>query len=233
MKREIVVSLILHFVVVSMFLVASPFRAVSRLPDGEVIRVQLIAGAELMTPATAQVSQAPAPAISKPPPEKPTEVPVREPTTAKKPIPDKPKAKRETPAVEPEKTPKATEGVGGDQSGTEIHVPPTAGGSPIAGATIDNASFSYPYWFTQAFNKILRNWRNPVSSDGVIICVVYFQVIKSGRVVEARIATSSGIPPFDEACLRAVESSSPFPPLPREFTDEIIGLTLPFKYEPR
>ncbi|RKX17088.1 MAG: hypothetical protein DRP35_11530, partial [Candidatus Zixiibacteriota bacterium] len=104
--------------------------------------------------------------------------------------------------------------------------------SPFAGATIDNASFNYPYWFTQAFNKIRRNWRNPISADIPITCTIYFQVIKSGRLVKAEIKKPSGIPAFDNACLRSVENSTPFPPLPRQFVDEIIGITLPMQYQP-
>jgi TonB family protein len=97
---------------------------------------------------------------------------------------------------------------------------------------VDNASFDYPYWFTQAFYKIQSNWRNPVSADYSIVCAIYFQVLKSGRVIELRVEESSGVRAYDEACLRAVERSTPFPPLPRAFPDEIIGITLPFKYEP-
>ena len=68
--------------------------------------------------------------------------------------------------------------------------------------------------------------------DATIVCVIYFQVIKSGRVIEKRVEETSGIPAFDQACLQAVERSTPFPPLPRDFTDEIIGITLPFQYKP-
>lgn len=113
-----------------------------------------------------------------------------------------------------------------------VEAPGAGAGSPFQGATIDNARFNYPYWFTQAFNKIRSNWRNPVSADAPIVCLVYFQVIKSGRVIETRIEESSGIPAFDKACLTAIERSAPFPPLPRDFADEIIGMTLPFQYKP-
>jgi len=104
----------------------------------------------------------------------------------------------------------------------------SAQGSPFAGATVDNANFNYPYWFTQTFNKIANNMRNTTNVDNRIFCTIYFQVLKSGRVIELRIEKSSGYPDFDEACLAAVERSAPFPPLPNDFIDEIIGITLPF-----
>jgi protein TonB len=121
---------------------------------------------------------------------------------------------------------------GGGQTGEDVDAP-VGSGSPFAGATIDNASFNYPYWFTQAFNKIASNWRNRIQYSRPLVCEVYFQVIKSGRVIELRIEESSGIPEFDEGCIQAVERAAPFPPLPPSFVEEIIGITLPFKYDPR
>ena len=211
--------------------VPSPFGQPRQQPLGEVITVTLIGGPEIVTPAAAEpepIAEEPPPDLTVPQPAEdiPEEIPLSDPTTADEaelePAPE-PKPEQRHP------TNTATAESSGD---SEIHAPPTQGNSPFAGATIDNASFQYPYWFTQAFNQILRSWHNPVASNSPLICVIYFQVIKSGRMIEARVETSSGIDSFDDACLRAVNSAAPFPPLPRRFADEIIGLTLPFKYEP-
>ncbi len=70
--------------------------------------------------------------------------------------------------------------------------------------------------------------RNPVSTDATITCTVYFQVIKSGRLINVEVVESSGIAIFDEACVRAIKRSAPFPNLPHDFVDEIIGITIPF-----
>ena len=165
----------------------------------------------------------------------PEEIPIDDPTTQpeaeiEKSVPEpKPKPKK---PYQP-KTPEGDQSRVGAAEG-EIEASSTSGGSPFAGAYVDNASFNkYPYWYDQAFNKILRSWSNPVVSDGAIVCVVYFQVIKSGRMIESRVEQSSGIPAFDDACLSALKRAAPFPPLPRDFREEIIGITLPFKYEPR
>jgi len=192
------------------------------------------------TPLTEPVPAEPV-AVPEPIVEEPAEIPISDPATVDEvPVEKKPETK---PPVEPkedpepptesssqERTPDASQGSDGNTKEIE-----GAGGtgSPFAGATVDNASFDYPYWFTQAFNKIRTNWQNPVAYDGSLICAVYFQVIRSGRVIDLRIESSSGIEAFDQACLAAVNRSKPFPPLPREFSDEIIGLTLPFKYNPR
>jgi TonB family protein len=233
MTRDVIFSAALHLAIIAMVVVTSPLD-LHRKPDyGEVIRVALYAQSELTpsepVPSALEPLNIPTPAI-----DEPLEVPIGKPVVQEEvavaqvePEPERPL--RTTPA--PEESP--TEGQGDGTGDAEIHSPITGGGSPFAGARIDNASFNYPYWFTQAFNKILRNWRNPVAADGSIVCVVYFQVIKSGRVIEVEVHESSGLPMFDEACLHAIDRSSPFPPLPRQFRDEIIGITLPFKYEPR
>lgn len=104
-------------------------------------------------------------------------------------------------------------------------------GTGIAGATVNNAMFGqkYPFWFTQAYRKLSSNFNVPVMIDGRVQCQIYFEVIKSGRVINVDMIKSSGVPQFDQASLQAVESSSPLPPLPNKFLDEIIGLTVTFE----
>jgi TonB family protein len=159
------------------------------------------------------------------------EPPISMPDAKSKPIAAKPKPKpKEKPKRVRDLTAKEeAEQMAAEEGKSEIG---QTAGSPFAGATVDNASFDYPYWFTQAFYKIQTNWHNPVDADGPMVCLVYFQVLKSGRVVEARVDKSSGIPAFDQACVTAIDRSSPFPPFPKEFGDEILGITIPFKYQP-
>ena len=217
MKREILFSLALHLAIVAATVVSAPFEIKKKRSYDEIIRVSLTS-----LPPTIP-SQPPEPiAIPQPLSELLPEIPLDDPTTAKKAI-VKQKKKNDKPPTR--KTGRLTSE--GDKK--EIESPSTGGGSPFQGATIDNASFDYPYWFTQAFNKIAGNWRNPVPYEGTLVCAVYFQVIRSGRVVELSVETSSRVPAFDNACLLAIDRSAPFPPLPREFRDEIIGITVPFK----
>ena len=237
-KRDIIFSAILHVVILAATVVSSPFQGDRRLDLGEeVIRVQLTA---MPTPAAAE----PAP---KQPIQVPSavledvfeDVPITDPSTKEKVVvpekmPNKPKPKpkpKQTPPQQPQQA-KVENSAPTDSGEKEIDAEGTGAGSPFAGATIDNASFEYPYWFTQAFNKIAQNYRIPIAYDGTLVCVVYFQVIRSGRMIEVRVEKSSGIQAFDDACLLAVERSAPFPPLPREFRDEVIGITIPFKSTP-
>ncbi|HWR84035.1 MAG TPA: TonB family protein [Candidatus Deferrimicrobium sp.] len=217
MTRDVIFSLALHGVIIVATVVSSPFDVSKRSPYGEVIRVSLMS---LPSP---PAKQAPEPVtIPQIRAETPSEIPLQAPTTAKEAkVTPKPKVKKER------TTGTTDESAASDKK--QIESPATGTGSPFYGATIDNATFDYPYWFTQAFNKIAGNWRNPVLYEGTLVCAVYFQVIRSGKMIEIRVETSSGVPAFDQACLTAIERSTPFPPLPGEFRDEIIGITVPFK----
>jgi len=218
MKQDILLSLLLHVVIVFATVVSEPFDIKKSRSYDEIIRVS-ITSLPMTTPARSPEPISIPQALSEALPD----ISIDAPTTAKKAV-IKPKEKKDK-----RTRPKVPNQIVSEEGQKEIESPATAGGSPFQGATIDNSSFDYPYWFTQAFNKIASNWRNPVAYEGTLVCAVYFQVIRSGRVVELRLETSSGIPAFDNACLTAIERSAPFPPLPREFRDEIIGITVPFK----
>jgi TonB family protein len=227
MKLEILLSLALHAVLIFFTIVTSPFDIKRTQQYDDVIRVSLTALPEF---AAEEPVAVPTPVIPQPAVEKMPEIPIEDPATLPETVvPEKPKPK---PKDKPKTKPRTAGNGEKTMDQSQIETPATGTGSPFSGATIDNASFNYPYWFTQTFHKIQSNWRNPVAADGTIVCVIYFQVIKSGRVIEKRVEESSGIPAFDQACLQAVERSTPFPPLPRDFNDEIIGITLPFQYKP-
>lgn len=224
LRLEIGLSLGLHIAVVTALLLAGTMASHETFKPGEIIKVSLTASfpgqaAPVMTPAKPV-----APTITPPTP-LPTKGAKAITTNKKKTEPAKKKKsgvrKGEEARFEAER---ANNEIVSDVTGT---------GSPFAGATIDNLSFDYPYWFEQAFSKIQSNWINSVEVDGEIVCVIYFQVIKSGRLIEARVETASGIEAFDQGCLASIYKSAPFPPLPSEFADEVIGITLPFKYSPR
>ena len=244
MKRDIIASASLHVLALVLMIWAPSVGGSDPILPGEIIRVDILDWSQLAAQEMPEVEEMKPeeliqPDIPPPVQEEPEEILISEPTTEDeaevKPKPDpvvEDPVEPEPPVAEKPKSDNRRPSESDDQE-QEIHSPVTGKGSALAGATVDSRSFNYPYWFTQAFNKILRNWRNPVATDGSIICVIYFQVIKSGRIVESRVEQSSGIDQFDDACLRSVNNSSPFPPLPRQFTDEIIGITLPFKYEPR
>jgi len=227
MKREILLSLSLHLVIVAFAVLSSPFDTTKAFDYDEVIRIRAVALPDFK-PASGEPAATEPVAIPEALADETPEIPIDDPTTIDEPKPiEKPKPK--PPEQKPQEQAGQAENAGSGANGKkEIDVEGSGPGSPFATATVDNASFDYPYWFTQAFNKIASNFRNTVVIDGRVVCIVYFQVIRSGRLTELKVEQSSGIPAFDRVCLAAIERSAPFPPLPREFREEIIGISVPF-----
>ncbi len=237
-NRDLIFSIALHVVVIAVTIVSVPLAEKRPLPFDEVISVQLTAPASLPQQPIKPVS------VPQPQVEEEPDLPVTQPKTSeeeaviesketKEPEKEKPKPKPQPKQEETQSQP--DQGQTGEQpqdagspSETEVDAP-TGEGSPFAGgATIDNANFNYPYWFTQTFNKIATNFRVRRNYPPGVTCVVYFEVIRSGRMIISEIKESSGYEGFDQACLAAVQESAPFPPLPRAFVDEVIGISVPF-----
>lgn len=65
-------------------------------------------------------------------------------------------------------------------------------------------------------DKVERNWNPPPGAKGATVKVL-FTVLRSGRVGEAKLEAPSGNFYFDQAAMRAILASSPFPPLPEGF----------------
>lgn len=228
MKQDIILSLILHLIIVTMVVVSTPFDYSKTFKYDDVIKIKAVSFPDFSSSKAEQVEPISIPRAAF---DEPELIPIDEPSTIDVPKPViKPKKKRPK-QPDKKKTPEtetATSETGENQK--DIDITTTGSGSHFGRATIDNASFDYPYWFTQAFNKINSNFRKTIALDGSVVCVIYFQVIRSGRVVELKIEQSSGIDAVDQDCLMAIERSAPFPPLPSEFRDEIIGITIPIKY---
>jgi len=230
MKRDIFLSIFLHMIIITAVLLSAPFESKGSFNFDEVIKIKAVSIPDLSPTPSSITTPVTIPEMLA---EAPVNIPIESPSSIKKPKVIKQRKKRPPKKVKKRNHSTSSQRVNTNNSSKKIEVGATAVGTPFGGATIDNASFNYPYWFVQAFNKIQSNWHNTVAIDGSVVCVVYFQVIRSGRLIEVRVEQSSGIPAFDKTCVAAIERSAPFPPLPKDFLDEIIGITLPFKYEPR
>jgi len=230
MRQDFLLSFLLHFVVVVAMIISAPFRPHVKTDFGDVIKVNLRSIPPSAAKPSSEKISIPAPQISDRPPVPVAEVAAKtkaKPINKPKPKPEKKKNDTYQPDAEKGKT---------DQTGLpdgQKDVSENLGtGSKFGGAAIDDASFDYPYWFVQAFDKIERNWSNPIYANQPLSCIIYFQVIRSGRIIKIEIEKSSGVDAFDRACERAMNLSQPLPPLPDQFTEEIIGIHLEFPYAP-
>ncbi|MEK6545208.1 MAG: TonB family protein [Nitrospinota bacterium] len=106
-------------------------------------------------------------------------------------------------------------------------IPPTE--TDIALDTID-----FPYqWYLEAVRlKIDDRWSRldiQLLSGEIKKAVIKFRILKNGKIEGVEIEKSSGYPIFDNTALRAIKSSNPLPPLPKEFPEEYLSIHFGFE----
>lgn len=156
-------------------------------------------------------------------PEEPEEPEVKK-EDVKNPAPAKPKPKKEKkePKAEEKKHPEKAEEKPLDVSVDKDSQDQTA-------VTVDTPRFPFSYYLGAIERKVSQNWFSGASGQGEgLSCVVYFRLRRDGGVADIRTEKSSGNAYFDRAALRAVRSASPFPPLPRAFTEPFLGIHFTF-----
>jgi TonB family protein len=96
--------------------------------------------------------------------------------------------------------------------------PSEAGGKKQESVAVASTTqeFQFPPYLLIVRDKVERNWNPPPGAKGAKVKVT-FRVLRSGRVGEANLQESSGNFYFDQAAMRAILASSPFPPLPEGF----------------
>jgi TonB family protein len=99
----------------------------------------------------------------------------------------------------------------------------TSFGSQIAG--LDNPDFKFGYYIDQLLGAIDSKWvRPPLGNE--VKATISFRILRDGSITPPQVATSSGYNSFDLAALRAVQNASPFPPLPRAYRNDSLGVNL-------
>ena len=154
-------------------------------------------------------------------------------------LPDKTPKKPEKPQP-PAPKPPASGGTGNNPAGTAVQGTPdgeagrrggptgnplgTSGfGSEIAG--LDNPDFKFGYYIDQLLGAIDAKWVRPPLGDGVR-AIIAFRIERDGSLTGLQVAESSGYNSFDLAALRAVQNAAPFPPLPRAYRQDSLGVNL-------
>ena len=94
-----------------------------------------------------------------------------------------------------------------------------------------NSKYAPPFdkYLPKINNKIKSNWQ-PTDVNKKYVIVTSFDIGKNGTLLDCKIINSSGIQLADEEALYAIKKSSPFPPLPKEFSENMIRITYTFDY---
>jgi len=95
-------------------------------------------------------------------------------------------------------------------------------------------NFPYAYYIDTLKNKVSSSWYNSLASPGLrgkFVAVIYFKIMRNGRVDEVKLEQASGISALDLSAQRAVRDASPFPPLPYDFPYSYLGVHFEFAWE--
>ena len=122
--------------------------------------------------------------------------------------------------------------IGGGGSGTGGTGSGAAAGSAFS-SQIGLSNFPYTYYLQIIIDKVSGNWFTSLVDPGIsgnFQTTVHFKIQKNGQVSDLKIEESSGIRSLDMSALRAVQTSAPFPPLPRAYEDDYLGIYLIFEH---
>lgn len=225
MRKGVVISLGLHGLVILIVFVSVSFRQVTYMPR-ETYRVRIVSAA--MAEPISQKAPAPTAPAKPEPKEEPKEEPkpdvLVQPVEKTKPKPAPSKGENTVPRSQITKSDAAATG---DSSATG------ASTEASGGISFDGGDFPYDAFIARMRNKIASVWQVPAGSEGVErFAVVYFRVHRDGNITHVSVEQASGVFLFDQSCQRAVIQAAPFPPLPRDYDNEYVGVHFSFKYVP-
>ncbi len=166
----------------------------------------------------------PEPAPQVPPPKLPEPKPVEADVPV---LVDKKKPVEKKPTPPPPPPPKR-------QTKPVIEPPPKRVGSPFgkslgvstnkATLGVEDPNFTYGYYLDRIVAAISGNWVRPPLGD--LKAKIHFRIRRDGTIDDLRLVESSTSRDFDAAALRAVQSSSPLPPLPKGYKRDDLGINL-------
>ncbi len=100
----------------------------------------------------------------------------------------------------------------------------------------DTMGVDFGPYLTRVVAIVKQNWYNlmppsvypPILKQGKL--AIEFVILKDGRSTQMAVRTSSGDVALDRAAWASITASTPFPPLPKEFPGQILGLRFYYFY---
>jgi TonB family protein len=100
----------------------------------------------------------------------------------------------------------------------------------------DTMGVDFGPYLTRVVQVVKANWYNlmppsvypPILKQGKLS--IEFVILKDGKVSNMTLHTTSGDVPLDRAAWASITASTPFPPLPKEFPGQLLGLRFFYFY---
>jgi protein TonB len=178
--------------------------------------------------AQAKVEEAPEDAIQEQPRKAPVKTAVKTPPRPEKSLAerlgDRLKAEDDRRASEPQPAQ--------DRPRAESARPPSGG---IPGRTsISVSRFPYAWYISIIQGKVSSNWKQPsdrLVSEQELSARISFRISRDGSVDAVTVRKSSGRSTIDQSAAKAVRNSAPFPPLPDDYREDRLDVTIDFTVE--
>jgi protein TonB len=109
--------------------------------------------------------------------------------------------------------------------------PQAAAHVPSASATVTANRFPYAWYLSIIQGKVSSNWKQPSSrliTQDRLSTQVSFRIMRDGAAELVTVRRSSGLPNVDQSAVKAVRSSTPFPPLPDDYQQDSLDVTIDF-----
>lgn len=125
----------------------------------------------------------------------------------------------------------------GTGSGVRIGIGPGYGSGGGFGSEYSSqiglSSFPFTYYLQIIQARISNNWFKSQVTTGITAdfhTTIFFKIYKDGQISNLEIEETSTIKSLDLSALRAIQSSVPFPPLPKEYEGEYLGIHIIFEH---
>jgi len=100
-----------------------------------------------------------------------------------------------------------------------------------ASATVTVSRFPYAWYLSIIQGKVSSHWRQPSSrliTQDQLSTQVSFRIRRDGSAELVTVRRSSGLPNVDQSAVKAVRDSTPFPPLPDDYMEDHLDVTIDF-----
>lgn len=213
MRRAFAISSAAHLTFLILLMVPGFHR--TEIPIAQVINVKLV-GEE-----KPEVKQAPK--VETPAPKAEPEKEIEKPRMTYKPKTKTRKTEEPRAETKPKEEPKKPE--------SKPQVSGAAAGGATSSVRVDDENFKFAYYLEIVRETISYNWSPPPvsASEEAVITTVYFRIARDGRVSSVKVEQESSYDLFDRSAVRAVNVSSPLPPLPAGFSGRWLGVHFEFE----
>jgi protein TonB len=110
----------------------------------------------------------------------------------------------------------------------------SASGAGPGRTSISVSRFPYAWYVSIIQGKISSNWKQPsdrLVSEDALTSRVSFRISRNGSVDAITVRRSSGSTTVDQSATKAVRAAAPFPPLPDDYRENSLDVTIDFTVE--